>query len=68
MPAEDPQAGGEERGGRKAFLLRVSPELMEELRTWSAAEFRSLNAHIEYLLRQAVARRRGSSDPPGEAP
>ncbi len=61
MPADDPNPGGEERGGRKAFLLRVSPELMEELRAWSAAEFRSLNAHIEYLLRQAVARRRGGA-------
>jgi len=44
---------------RKAFLLRLSPDLMEELRTWAAHELRSLNAHIEYLLRDATRRRKG---------
>lgn len=44
---------------RKAFLLRLSPDLMEELRTWAAHELRSLNAHIEYLLRDAARRRKG---------
>ena len=44
---------------RKPFLLRLSPELMAELKGWSAQEFRSLNAHIEYLLREAVRRRKG---------
>jgi hypothetical protein len=44
---------------RKAFLLRLPPELHEELRGWAAAELRSLNGHIEYLLRDAVRRRRG---------
>jgi len=31
---------------------------MEELRTWASQEFRSLNAHIEYLLRESVKSRR----------
>ena len=44
---------------RKAFLLRLSPELMDELRTWASPELRSLNAHLEYLLRDAVRRRKG---------
>lgn len=44
---------------RKSFLLRLQPELLEELRTWAAADLRSLNAHIEFLLREAVKRRRG---------
>jgi hypothetical protein len=44
---------------RKAFLLRLSPDLMEELRTWAAHELRSLNSHIEYLLRDAARRRKG---------
>ena len=44
---------------RKAFLLRLPPELMAELRGWAGGELRSLNAHIEYLLREAVRRRRG---------
>lgn len=45
---------------RKPFLLRLPPELMEELRAWASQDLRSLNAHIEYLLREAVKRRRGT--------
>ena len=45
---------------RKPFLLRLPPELMEELRVWANQDLRSLNAHIEYLLREAVKKRRGS--------
>lgn len=43
--------------GRKAFVLRISEELWEELRRMAAQELRSVNAQIEYLLREAVARR-----------
>jgi len=42
---------------RKAFLLRIDPALHEALEAWAAQEFRSLNGQIEYLLREAVARR-----------
>jgi hypothetical protein len=42
---------------RKSFALRMSPELYEELRKWAAAEFRSVNGQIEFLLRQAVQER-----------
>lgn len=42
---------------RKAFPLRISPELYEELRRWAEAEFRSVNGQMEYLLQDAVARR-----------
>ena len=44
---------------RKPVLLRLSPELHEELRRWANQDMRSLNAHMEYLLRQAVTKRRG---------
>lgn len=55
-----PGLGPPARGAdRKPVLLRLSPELHEELRTWANQEMRSLNAHIEYLLRQAANRRRG---------
>jgi hypothetical protein len=47
-----------EESGRKAFLLRLSPELHAELRAWAAQDLRSLNAHIEWLLREAVRRRK----------
>jgi hypothetical protein len=46
---------------RKAFLLRLPPELMEDLRSWAAHDLRSLNAHLEYLLREAVKKRKGKS-------
>lgn len=46
---------------RKAFLLRIDPDLWAELEAWAAAELRSVNGQVEYLLRDAVARRRGQS-------
>ena len=47
---------------RKPFLLRVPPELLEELRRWAEDEMRSLNGQIEYLLRQALRKRRRAGD------
>jgi hypothetical protein len=40
---------------RKAFLLRIDPELYDTLARWAADELRSLNGQIEFLLRQATA-------------
>lgn len=51
---------------RKAFPLRLSQELYEELRRWADAELRSVNGQIEYILRQAVRerqRKQASDDP-----
>jgi hypothetical protein len=48
---------------RKAFLLRIDPALWAELEAWAADELRSVNGQIEYLLKQAVARRKGPRDP-----
>ena len=39
---------------RKKFLLRMSPDLWDELNRWAAREFRSVNGQIEFLLRRAV--------------
>ena len=53
---------------RKSFLLRIDPRLFQELEAWAAAEFRSVNAQVEFLLRECVSRRRKalpSSDLPG---
>ena len=47
---------------RKPFLLRLPPALMEDLNRWAKDELRSLNAQLEYLLRDAVRRRRGNSE------
>lgn len=52
---------------RKSFLLRMDPELWAEVEAWAAAELRSVNGQVEYLLRQAVARRRGAVQDPGPA-
>jgi hypothetical protein len=43
---------------RKAFLLRIDPELWSELEAWAADELRSVNGQVEYLLRQAVQKRK----------
>jgi hypothetical protein len=40
---------------RKAFLLRIDPELYDTLARWANDELRSLNGQIEFLLRQATA-------------
>ena len=39
---------------RKSFLLRLDPALHDALQRWAAAELRSLNAQIEFVLRKAV--------------
>lgn len=44
---------------RKPFLLRIPPDLWRELEGWAEEELRSVNGQIEYLLRQAVVRRKG---------
>ena len=53
---------------RKSFLLRIPPDLWKELEAWAAAELRSVNGQIEYLLRQAVARRKGTGTSKPERP
>jgi hypothetical protein len=40
---------------RKKLLLRLDPAVHDALARWAADEFRSTNAQIEYLLRQALA-------------
>ena len=39
---------------KKKILLRLDPALHEQLRLWAERDFRSLNAHIEFLLRKSV--------------
>ncbi|MFO1406510.1 MAG: hypothetical protein U1F08_03135 [Steroidobacteraceae bacterium] len=42
---------------KKAFLLRIDPRLWAEIERLAAAELRSVNAQVEYLLRQALGAR-----------
>jgi hypothetical protein len=53
---------------RKKLLLRISPELWEELSRWASQEFRSVNGQIEFLLQRAVDDRRRGRDPKREPP
>lgn len=39
---------------RKAFPLRLDPEIYEALQRWADAELRSVNGQIEFLLRRAL--------------
>jgi len=43
---------------KKAFILRINPEVLKEIETWAADEFRSTNGQIEYLLLQAIVVRK----------
>ena len=53
---------------RKSFLLRVDAALWAELEAWAQAELRSVNGQIEYLLRDAVQKRRGRTLPDTDEP
>ena len=50
---------------KKAFLLRIDPALWVALERLAQAELRSVNAQIEFLLRDALGRR---SVKPKDAP
>ncbi|WP_369901357.1 toxin-antitoxin system HicB family antitoxin [Bacillus manliponensis] len=43
---------------KKSFPLRIDPELHAVIEKWANDEFRSVNAHIEYLLRE-MAKQKG---------
>lgn len=43
--------------GKKSFPLRIDPLLWAELERLAASELRSVNAQIEYLLRETLQRR-----------
>ena len=39
---------------RKSFLLRVDRDVLDALQRWASDDLRSLNGHIEYLLRRSL--------------
>ena len=39
---------------KKAYPLRISADVLDAVQRWSDDELRSLNAQIEYLLREAL--------------
>ena len=48
---------------RKPFLLRIDSGLWADLEAWAKDELRSVNGQIEYLLKQAVMKRKGVRQP-----
>lgn len=51
---------------RKQYLLRIDPALWAEVEKWAADDLRSVNAQVEWILREAVRRRAGAR--PGDDP
>ncbi|MGN0627631.1 MAG: Arc family DNA binding domain-containing protein [Oscillospiraceae bacterium] len=43
---------------KKQLLLRLSPSLWEEISRWAEDDFRSVNGQIEYILTEAVRKRK----------
>lgn len=50
---------------KKAYPLRISAPVLQAVQRWADDELRSVNAQIEYLLREAL-RRNGRMKPPQE--
>ncbi len=48
---------------RKPFLLRIDPKLWTEIEAWAQEEMRSVNGQVEFLLKQAVNRRKNQPPP-----
>lgn len=48
---------------RKAFLLRIDPDVLAAVQAWAEDDLRSLNGQIEFLLREAL-RKRGAKPRP----
>ncbi|GGG87561.1 hypothetical protein [Paenibacillus radicis (ex Gao et al. 2016)] len=41
---------------KKAFALRLDPDIHRALEQWANDEFRSVNGHIEFLLREVLGK------------
>ena len=52
---------------RKAFALRVDERILTAMQRWANDDLRSLNAQIEFVLREAL-RRSGRLPPPDRPP
>jgi hypothetical protein len=52
---------------KKSFLLRIDPRLWRELDRWAKDELRSVNGQVEYILREAVERRKKGRQPPSSS-
>jgi hypothetical protein len=51
---------GKEKDKLKSFVLRVDPEMMDQLERWAADEFRSVNGQLQWIIAEAL-RKHGRS-------
>lgn len=56
-----------EKKKRDAFLIRIDPEVLADVKRLAEADLRTINGQIEFLLREAVAKRLGKKAPPPKA-
>jgi hypothetical protein len=54
-----------DKNEKKQLLLRLSPVLWNEISRWADDEFRSINGQIEYVLSEAVRKRRQGEEEDG---
>ena len=47
---------GKEKDKLKSFVLRVDPEMMDQLERWAADEFRSVNGQLQWIIADALRR------------
>ena len=53
---------------KKAYPLRISSEVLDAMQRWAQDELRSVNAQIEYVLREALRKEGRANVPPPAAP
>ena len=58
---------------KKSYPLRISPQVLDAVQRWADDDLRSVNAQIEYLLREALRKngrlpRAGAFEIPNEEP
>jgi hypothetical protein len=39
---------------KKAFVLRIDPEILKLVEKWAADEFRSTNGQVEWIINKAL--------------
>lgn len=54
--------------GKRAFLLRMKPEVLDAVERLAADELRSVNAQLEVLVREGLAKRGRLKGPPKDEP
>lgn len=53
---------------KKAFVLRINPDTLKEIERWAQDEFRSVNGQLEFILSEAVRKRKkGNKEASGDA-